>query len=356
MKKLVCVGMAVALFITGCGGSNRGSNNKTEGTLADTNVSQGAEKKPASASAEKITLKIGNSQADTHPWNVAIEVLAEKAQEYSGGQLEIVNYPNATLGAEDAMLESVREGSLDMCVVDPTVGTTFCKELELFSLPFLFKDYDHWKQVLDGEIGETYKERIAENSGGILILDYWGGSSRNVLAVKKPVESIEDLQGFKLRLAPSELKFKVWEAVGALPVAIAFGETYSALASGLCDGMENEMPSILSSKFYEPAPYFTMTGHEITVRPLFMNQQKYESLSPELKEALKKAIDEATDVARQKELEFGQEAEKQMVEQFGVTETEIDKAPIMERTKPIFEEFGESTGLADLIEKIQSGE
>ena len=174
MKKLVCVGMAVALFITGCGGSNSGSNSKTEGALADTNVSQGAEEKPASASAEKITLKIGNSQADTHPWNVAIEVLAEKAQEYSGGQLEIVNYPNATLGAEDAMLESVREGSLDMCVVDPTVGTTFCKELELFSLPFLFKDYDHWKQVLDGEIGETYKERIAENSGGILILDYCG--------------------------------------------------------------------------------------------------------------------------------------------------------------------------------------
>lgn len=354
MKRLLCVGMACALLMTGCQGNGGAAGGQETTGGQETKAQQtGTETKAVS---EKVTLKIGNSQADSHPWNEAIQTLAEKAAEYSDGRMEIVNYPNATLGAEDAMLESVREGGLDMCVVDPTVGTTFCKELELFSLPFLFRDYDHWKQVLDGEIGETYKERIAQSGGGILIMDYWGGSSRNVLAVKKPVESIEDLQGFKLRLAPSELKFKVWEAVGALPVAIAFGETYSALASGLCDGMENEMPSILASKFYEPAPYFTMTGHEITVRPLFMNKEKYESLSPEMQEALRKAIDEATDVARQKELEFGQEAERQMVEQFGVTETEIDKKPIMERTKPIFKEFGENTGLTDLIEKIQAGE
>lgn len=115
-----------------------------------------------------------------------------------------------------------------------------------------------------------------------------------MIAVKGPVKSVDDLQGFKLRLAPSDLKFKVWEAVGTLPVTIAFGETYSAMASGLCDGMENEMPSILSAKFYEPAPYFTLTGHEITVRPLFVNAEKYNAMEPEMQQALAKAVAEAT--------------------------------------------------------------
>lgn len=332
MKKLVSMLLAGTMILTGCGSS----------------ATPSAEEK----AVEKVILKIGNSQADSHPWNIAINEMIQKAAEYSDGKLEIVNYPNATLGAENDMLESVREGSLDLCIVDPTVGTTFCKQLELFSLPFIFRDKEHWTKVLDGEIGEEYKAMIDEKGSGIKILDFWGGSSRNILAVKKPVTNIDDLQGFKLRLAPSDLKFKVWEAVGALPVAIAFGETYSALASGLCDGMENEMPSILASKFYEPAPYFTMTGHEITVRPLFVNKDKYEALSPELREALDKAIADATKMAREKEAEAAADAENEMIEKYGITETEIDKAPIMERTRPIFDQFGVDNGLTDIIAKI----
>lgn len=346
---IVWIAVIAALGLTACSG-NGGTSSQASQAAGQTQ--QGAE----TAAAEKVTLKIGNSQTDSHPWNEAIGVLAEKASEYSGGSLEIVNYPNSTLGAEQDMLESVREGSLDMCIVDPTVGSTFCQQLELFSLPFIFRDYDHWLAVLDGEIGEEYKAVIEEKGNGIMILDFWGGSSRNLLAVKGPVESIDDLQGFKLRLAPSELKFKVWEAIGTLPVNIAFGETYSALASGLCDGMENEMPSILTSKFYEPAPYFTMTEHEITVRPLFISKETWQSLSTEQQEALQKAVDEATDLARQGELEFGQDAEKTMVEQYGIVETEIDKTPIMERTKPIYEEFGEATGLSWMILDIEACE
>lgn len=95
-------------------------------------------------------------------------------------------------------------------------------ELELFSLPFLFRDYDHWLSVLSGEIGKDYSDLILEKTGTLKIMAYWGGSTRNVLAVKEPVTSIDDLQNFKLRLAASELKFSVWEAIGCLPVTIAF--------------------------------------------------------------------------------------------------------------------------------------
>ena len=301
--------------------------------------------------AEKVVLRVGNNQNDNHPWNVAINELIVLADKYSGGRIEIINYPNATLGNEPELLENVKEGSLDMAIVDPTVGTTFCKELELFSLPFIFRDYQHWQKVFDGEIGKEYAQMIEEKTG-IKMLGVWGGSTRNVIATKKQVKSIEDLQGFKLRLAPSDLKFKVWQAVGTLPVSIAFGETYSALSSGLADGMENEMPSILSAKFYEPAPYFTLTQHEITVRPMFMNAEKFNSMTPELQEALMKAMDEMTPKARKYEKEFGEKAEKEMVEKFGISIVEIDKGPIIEKTSPIFREFGDRTGTAEIIDKI----
>lgn len=309
--------------------------------------SQSAPKVPA----QKVTLKVANNQPDSHPWNVAIKELASLVANYSNGGIEIVNYPNATLGNEPELLESVKQGSLDMAIVDPTVGTTFCKELELFSLPFIFRDYDHWQKVFNGEIGKQYASLI-EGKTGVKILGVWGGSTRNLIATKKQVKSIDDLQGFKLRLAPSDLKFKVWKAVGTLPVAIAFGETYSALSSGLCDGMENEMPSILASKFYEPAPYFTLTQHEITVRPMFMNAKKFNSLNPEMQQALTKAMDEITVKARAIEKEVGAKAEKEMVEKYGIKIVNIDKAPIIAKTSPIFKEFGESTGTTKIIDAI----
>lgn len=302
-------------------------------------------------SSKKVVLKVANSQPDNHPWNVAIKELATLAAEYSNGRIQIVNYPNSTLGSESDLLENVKEGSLDMAIVDPTVGTTFCKELELFSLPFIFRDYEHWKKVFDGEIGKEYAELI-EKKAGIKILGVWGGSTRNVIATKKQIKSIDDLQGFKLRLAPSSLKFKVWQAVGALPVAVAFGETYSALASGLVDGMENEMPSILTAKFYEPAPYFTLTQHEITVRPMFMNVKKFYSLDRQLQQALTKAMDKATVKARALEKEFEAKAEKEMVEKYGIKIVNIDKAPFIKRTSPIFKEFGEATGTTKIIDSI----
>lgn len=302
--------------------------------------------------AAEVVLRSGNNQPDSQAWNVAMKTLAELAAKYSNGRIEIVNYPNATLGAEPEMAESVKEGSLDMFVGDPTVGTTFCKELELFALPFLFRDYAHWEKALDGEPGRKYAKLI-EDKTGMKIMGYWGGSDRNVISVRREVKTIDDLKGFKLRLAPSRLKTDVWKAVGALPVTIAFGETYSALASGLCDGMENEMPTLLANKLYEPAGNLTLTGHEITVRPLFMNAEIFNDLPEDLQEALVRAVDETTVVARKLEKDSGVEAQNIMVGQFGVKIFEIDKNPIIEATAGVFREFGESTGLTGLIKEIQ---
>lgn len=345
MKKSIAIILSalMALSLTACGGGN----SQTTKTSVD-----GSTTEAAASSSETVTLKIGNAMAASHPWNTATEAFIEKAKEYSGGRLIVENYSDATLGTEAELLEQVKTGTLDMCIVDPSVGTTYSKKLQLFALPFLFKDKAQWESALDGQPGKDYSEIIEEETG-IKIVSYWGGSTRNVISVKEPITDISQLKGFKLRLAASELKFKVWESVGCLPVEVAFGETYSGLSSGLCDGMENEMPSILSAKFYEVAPYMTKTEHEITVRPVFMNADKWNSLDAELQEAFTKAMEESTMAARKLEAEYGEEAENSMVNDFGLQEYEIDKTPIIEAVTPVFEEFGKDTGLADIIKAIQ---
>ena len=302
---------------------------------------------------QRVTLRIGNNQPDSQAWNVATAQLKELVEKYSDGRIRLSNYPNGTLGSEPDMLESVKEGTLDMVICDPTVGTTFCKELELFALPFLFTGYDQWLRALDGAPGKKYAELIEEKTG-MKILGYWGGSERNVIAVKTPVKSMDDLRGFKLRLAPSALKTDVWKAIGTLPVTIAFGETYSAMASGLCDGMENEMPTLLANKFYEPAKYLTLTEHEITVRPVFMNAETFNGMDKDLQEALLKAMREITPIARTLEKDSGVVARKDMVEKYGVQIFEIDKKPIVDATKNVFDAFGQSAGLTELIKEIQN--
>jgi tripartite ATP-independent transporter DctP family solute receptor len=304
------------------------------------------------ASAGQITIRLGNNQPETQVWNVGIRQLQDAVARHSGGRLEIVNYPNATLGAEPELAESCKEGTLDMFIGDPTVGTTFCKELELFALPFLFRDYDHWVKALDGAPGGKYAELI-EQKTGLKILAYWGGSARQVISVKREVRSIEDFKGFKLRLAPSKLKTDVWKAIGTLPVTIAFGETYSAMASGLCDGMENELPAILANKLYEPARNLTLTGHEITVRPMFINAEIFYGLDKDIQEALVKAMAEVTPAARKLEREAGDTARTEMTGKFDVKVFEIDKNPIIQATAGVFREFGESTGLTALIKEFQ---
>lgn len=301
--------------------------------------------------AEKMTLKAAHYFKEDHPWNKGLDFFAKKVKEDSKGRLEIKIFNGGVLGSEADMLQNLREGTLDFAVTDPTAGSTFAKELDFFALPFMFQSYGHWQKALDGKPGQDYAKLIEEKAG-LKILGYWGGSSRNVLSTKKPIQSMDDLKGFKLRLISSPLKVNVWKAVGTIPTPIAYMETYSAMQSGVVDGMENESVAVLAMKFYEPAPNITRTEHEFTVRPLFMSKKNFDKLPADLQQIVVKAAQEATAFARKAEQEAGQSADKQMQEKFGAKFYNIDKAPFQAATKPVIEDFAGKMGLAELLKEI----
>jgi TRAP-type C4-dicarboxylate transport system substrate-binding protein len=220
-------------------------------------------------------------------------------------------------------------------------------------LPFLFRDYQQWQATLDGAPGKAYAKLI-EDKTGIKILGYWGGSVRNVLSTRKPINSINDLKGFRIRVQPSPLMINSWKAIGAVPTPIAYLETYLAMKSGVVDGMENESVSVRDMKFYEAAPFIARTEHQITVRPLFMAGQTFKALPPDLQQIVLQAGQEATVFERKAEREAGQAAEADMASKFGVKFNTIDKEPFRTATQPVIEDYAKSIGMTEMLATFQA--
>ncbi len=305
------------------------------------------------ASAQQFTLRAAHYFKEDHPWNKGLVYFAKRVDEESKGRVKIDIFNGGILGSEAQTMQFVKDGSLDLVISDPSAGAPFAKELDFFALPFLFRSYEHWQAALDGEPGKKFAA-LVEDKTGIKILAYWGGSSRNVLSTKKPINAMSDLQGFRLRLITSPLKVNVWKAVGTVPTPIAFMETYLAMKSGVVDGMENESVAVREMKFYEPAPYIARTEHEFTVRPLFMSKKTYDKLPPDLQQVIVKAAQEATPVERKAEVEANVSADTEMKDKLGVKFNTIDKEPFKAATKPVILEFANSMGLSDLYASIDA--
>lgn len=305
---------------------------------------------PASA---QQTLRAAHYFKEDHPWNKGLVFFASCVDGASKGRLKIDIFNGGILGSEAQTMQFVKDGSLDLVISDPSAGAPFAKELDFFALPFLFRSYEHWQAALDGEPGQSYAKLI-EDKTGIKILAYWGGSSRNLLSTKKPINSMDELKGFRLRLITSPLKVNVWKAAGTVPTPIAFMETYLAMKSGVVDGMENESVAVREMKFYEPAPFIARTEHEFTVRPLFVSKKSFDKLPADLQDTLVKCSKEATPIERKAEVEANVSADAEMKDKLNVKFNAIDKEPFKAVTKPVIAEFANNMGLTALLASIDA--
>jgi tripartite ATP-independent transporter DctP family solute receptor len=305
------------------------------------------------ASAQSFTFRAAHYFKEDHPWNKALVFFAKRVDDESKGRIKIDIFNGGLLGSEAQTLQFVKDGSLDLVISDPSAGAPFAKELDFFALPFLFRNYAHWQAALDGEPGKAYAQLI-EGKTGLKIIGYWGGSTRNVLSTKKPINSIDDLKGFRLRLISSPLKVNAWKAVGTVPTPIAFMETYLAMKSGVVDGMENESVAVREMKFYEPAPFIARTEHEFTVRPLFISKKSFDKLPADLQQIVVKCAQEATVLERSTEVEANVSAEAEMQGKLGVKFNVIDKEPFKAATKPVIADFAKSMELTELLNSIDA--
>lgn len=298
---------------------------------------------------QKIVLKLGHALDTGHPVHAAMEHMATRLEELSGGTLAIDIYPSAVLGSETECLEQVQNGSLDLTKVSAAVMESFVPEMAVFGLPFLFRDSEHYWQVLSGPIGATLLQKGEPKL--LRGLCYYDSGSRNFYTRSKPVRTPDDLEGLKIRVVNSATAISMVNAMGAAPTPIAWGELYSALAQGTVDGAENNPPSFVSNKHYEVCKHFTLDGHTRIPDMLLIGTKTWARLTPQAREQIQQAADDSSHFQRRLwDRETARSLEIAKAE--GVTIYEVDQAPFVARVAPMLAEI-ESPEVRSLARQIR---
>ena len=306
------------------------------------------------ASAQGVTL-VGASQFDeNHAFTKTMREFERLVGECYPGDVTFEMHLNSELGLEKDYFENMSQGlAVDYAVFSPAHASTFSQMAPLMDMPFLFRDLDHWRKVMESDALAPIAEDILERAN-VRIIGYAGGGTRNVFA-NHPVRNMEELQGLSIRMQGAPIWTRVFDALGAAPTVIAYDEVYSAIQTGVIDAAENEAAGIEQMKFYEVAPNLSLTKHAITVRPLGFSNATFERLDPELQDCIVESGKAAGKHGR--EIESGQDAEKlqAMADKGWLTIYEFaDRPKLLELAEPVLQSYAEELGAADVYANIRS--
>src|SRR3954470_20609337 len=239
------------------------------------------------ASAEaQIVAKLSGIQPLDHPSTLAEKFFAEQVAVLTNGSVKVETYANTQLGDAVANVQSIRNGTIGFSVVSASNLNQVVPQMDMFSLPFLFKNEAHFWWFLAQPQAEELVKTLEEK--GIKKLAYMDSGSRNFFT-QKPIKTPADLKGQKIRVMASPVMVKTMEAMGATGVPVAWAELYTALQTGVVDGAENNHPSVVAKKFYEVSKYYTLDEHMRIPDLLVVSMKLWNQLNDEQKKALEEA-------------------------------------------------------------------
>lgn len=300
--------------------------------------------------SDTTSLKLAHSLDTKHPVHLGMEYMAEKVFEKSEGKMQIEIYPSQQLGTERQCLELLQIGSLAMTKVSAAVMENFAPNIQVFSIPYIFRDRQHNYDVLDGEIGRKLLEQSEDYR--LRGLTYFDAGQRSFYS-KEPIRSPEDLQDKKIRVQESITAMNLIRYMGGAPTPISWGELYTALQQGVVDGAENNPPSFFLSRHYEVCKYYTLNEHTAVPDILVIGTEAWQGLTLQEQQWLQEAADEAK--AHQRKL--WQQAEKEALDAVQAAGVEIirpDKTPFSDKTKSMFETYKDQPEKYELIQQIQA--
>lgn len=319
------------------------------GMLASSMLFSHFSAKDAGSGSSAKVLKLAHALDQSHPVHAAMEFMAKRLDELSGGTLEVQIFPNGQLGGETDSIEQLKTGALAMVKTSAATMEGFVPEMAVFGLPYLFRDSDHYWIVLNGPIG---KELLAKGEKvGLKGLMYYDSGSRSFYTIDKPILTPDDLSDMKIRVMRSQVSMKMISNMGGSPTPIPWGELYTALQQGMVDGAENNPPSLESSRHYEVAKYYSLDEHTRIPDIVLFSQSIWEGLSPVEQEWIQKAADESVVYQRKLWAEKSEEAMEKVKAQ-GVKVYNPDKAPFLEKMQPMLKSY-DGTEIGDYIKRIQ---
>lgn len=310
----------------------------------------------SASAADSYTLKYAELNPDGHIMDECGDYFAQLVSEMSEGRITIEVYPAGQLGDEKTMYQTIQMGggAIDICRGNTNSLADFgAKKLNLFGLPFVFRDREHLWNVLDSEIGDEFLAEMQEIGSGMVGLFYLDEGSRNFFT-KEGIEirTAADLEGLKLRVPTTEIMTETTTALGVQSTPISFSELYSALQAGTVDGAEQPHSGYYSNKFFEVAPNYSLTGHTYSPSIILMSENVWNKLDEEAQQILVEA-GQATEAWNKENIE---KLDAELLEQIkadGANVIEIeDKASFQEGTKSVVEKY--AAGYEDYYDAIQA--
>ncbi|HYY36835.1 MAG TPA: TRAP transporter substrate-binding protein [Xanthobacteraceae bacterium] len=304
---------------------------------------------PALASAREF--RVADTQSEDYPTVQALMFMARLVEERTAGRHRIRVFHSRQLGEEKDTIEQTRVGAIDLNRTNVAPIGSLIPAANVLALPFLFRSFDHLHKVLDHAIGD---EILASSQRhGFVGLTFYDSGSRSIYNSVRPIRTLADMKGLRIRVQQSELMVEMIKALGAEPVQLPYGQVSTGLSTRLIDGAENNWPSYVTTNHYKLAPYYTLTEHTMGPELLVVSPRAWESLSAEDQDIFRDAARKSS--AYMRELWHGlEERSRQQARAAGNTIiSEFDRTPFEQAMNTIYAKTVPDQGLRQLIERIR---
>ncbi|WP_108261988.1 TRAP transporter substrate-binding protein [Mangrovicoccus ximenensis] len=306
----------------------------------------------AAASADARMLRLNHNNPPDHPVHVAMQQMADRVEELTGGDIRIQIFPNGQLGTQRESMELVQNCALDMARSNASELEAFEESYSALNLPYIFQSEDHFNKVITGDIGADILAASADK--GFRGVAFYTEGARSFYG-DKPILSPADLEGVKVRVQPSPSAIRMVELLGGNPTPISWGELYSALQQGVVDAAENNPTALTTARHGEVAKHFSLDEHTIIPSVVVISTCAWDGMTPEQQEALQTAALESMADQREAWNIASDAAIEEAKAEMGVEVHEVDKTAFAEAVAPMIEETAaRSDNLRSLIERIQA--
>jgi TRAP-type transport system periplasmic protein len=305
-----------------------------------------------SAMAQDRTFKFALQNPKGHPLEIGAQKFAELVAAKSGGKMKVNVFPGGTLGGDAANVSALQGGTIEFVQLNSGILASQVKAFEVYDFPFMFANAKEADAVVDGPFGQKLHAMLADK--GIIGLAYVELGFRNITNSKKPINTVEDIAGLKLRVIPNAINVDWVKALGANPTPMAFPEVYAGLEQKAIDGQENPLSVILANKFYEVQKHLAITNHQYNPQSIIFSRKVWDTLTEAERKVLKDAAVEAAafqrKVNRDKSADDQQELQKagMQVTQFSAAE----QAKLRAKLQPVVDKHG--AAIAATVAELQA--
>ena len=252
----------------------------------------------ATGAQAQTVLKIGYATAVTSHYGVGSTVFCDEIEKGTQGRYKCQQFPNSALGGEREQIEAVQLGTQDLVNTSTGPLGNFVPEVKIVDIPFLFRDYDHARKVMDGPIGQDLQKKM--EAKGLINLAWTENGFRHMTNSKRAIVQANDANGLKMRTMENKVHMDGYKTFGILPTPMPFPELFTALQQGTVDGQENPIPVILSSKFSQVQKHLSLTGHVYSPAALILSPNVWNKLSAADKQVFLEAGKKAAAAQRKK--------------------------------------------------------